>query len=67
MMPIADRVAMLTLFDHPPPDFFEALGLEAGWRERQPIYRLWPLLVHLRLFGSGYAGSVSGALRSLGV
>lgn len=58
--------AMLTLFDHPPPDFFEALGLEPGWRERQPIYRLWPLLVHLRLFGEGYSALVSSALRSLG-
>lgn len=59
--------AMLTLFDHPPPLFFDALALDAGWQERQPIYRLWPLLVHLRLFGSGYAGAVSGALQSLGV
>ncbi|WP_294061900.1 fructosamine kinase family protein [Sphingomonas sp.] len=59
--------AMLTLFDHPPPGFFDALGLEPGWRERQSIYRLWPLLVHLRLFGRGYAGSVAEALAALGV
>jgi len=55
-------VAMLTLFDRPPAHLFEALGLEAGWRERAPIYRLWPLLVHLRLFGDGYRGSVEDAL-----
>lgn len=59
--------AMLTLFDHPPPGFFDALGLEPGWRERQPVYRLWPLLVHLRLFGRAYAGAVADTLTALGV
>ena len=59
-------VAMLTLFDHPPDDFFDALDLEPGWRERLPAYRLWPLLVHLRLFGDSYRGSVTGALQALG-
>ncbi|KLE31885.1 aminoglycoside phosphotransferase [Aurantiacibacter gangjinensis] len=59
-------VAMLTLFDNPPDSFFDALDLEAGWRERLPIYRLWPLLVHLRLFGHSYRGSVVSALDALG-
>ncbi len=59
-------VAMLTMFDHPPHEFFEALELEEGWRERLPIYRLWPLLVHLRLFGDTYKNSVTNALRTLG-
>lgn len=58
-------VAMLTLFDSPPSTFFDALGLDIGWRDRLPIYRLWPLLVHLRLFGSGYASRVSDALDQL--
>ena len=58
--------AMLTLFDHPPDDFFEALHLDDGWRERLPIYRLWPLLVHLRLFGNAYRDSVTSALHTLG-
>jgi len=53
---------MLTLFDRPPAHFFEALKLETGWRKRAPIYRLWPLLVHLRLFGDAYRGAVEGAL-----
>ena len=57
--------AMLTLFDRPPPAFFDALDLEQGWRERQPIYRLWPLLVHLRLFGDSYAESVRAALSAV--
>jgi fructosamine-3-kinase len=58
-------VAMLTLFDRPPLAFFEALALEEGWRDRQPIYRLWPLLVHLRLFGSSYASAVDAALSAV--
>ncbi|MEA1673174.1 fructosamine kinase family protein [Nitrospirillum sp. BR 11163] len=59
-------VAMLTLFDHPPAAFFDALGLDAGWRGRLPVYRLWPLLVHLRLFGQAYAAAVDADLRRLG-
>lgn len=59
-------VAMLTLFDSPPAGFFDALALDAGWRERLPVYRLWPLLVHLRLFGSAYRGQVEAALAALG-
>ena len=59
-------VAMLTLFDRPPPSFFAALELDPGWWERQPVYRLWPLLVHLRLFGDSYAGSVASALAAIG-
>lgn len=54
--------AMLTLFDAPPARFFDALALAPGWQARQPIYRLWPLLVHLRLFGSSYAEPVETAL-----
>lgn len=57
--------AMLTLFDAPPARFFEAMALEAGWQARQSIYRLWPLLVHLRLFGSSYAGAVETALAAV--
>lgn len=59
-------VAMLTLFDHPPDRFFDALDLEPGWRERQGVYSLWPWLVHLRLFGSGYRPAVDSCLAELG-
>ncbi|MEC4590275.1 fructosamine kinase family protein [Nitrospirillum amazonense] len=59
--------AMLTLFDHPPASFFDTLALEPGWRERLPVYRLWPLLVHLRLFGRAYAAAVDADLGRLGV
>ncbi len=59
-------IAMLTLFDAPPPRFLEALDLSPGWRERLPIYRLWPLLVHLRLFGASYRAQVEDALVRVG-
>jgi fructosamine-3-kinase len=50
-------LAMLTVFDAPPDSFWEAYGeMDAGWRERRPVYQLFPALVHLRLFGSSYAG-----------
>ncbi len=58
--------AMLTLFDHPPESFFERMNPVTGWRERQPLYRLWPYLVHLRLFGDGYRGAVERELSALG-
>lgn len=58
--------AMLTLFDRPPATFFDRLELADGWRERQPIYRLGPLLVHLRLFGSVYVPVVKSALAEVG-
>ena len=61
-------IAMLQMFDHPPAAFFSAYGkLEAGHRERLTIYRLWPALVHLRLFGSGYRPLVERLLADLGV
>ncbi len=58
--------AMLTLFDHPPPSFFDRLALSQGWERRQPLYRLWPLLVHLRLFGPSYRDAVDAELAALG-
>lgn len=48
-------LAMLRLFDQPPAAFDDAYGpLDAGWRERLPVYQLWPALVHFRLFGDSY-------------
>lgn len=58
--------AMLTLFDRPPPAFFDSLALDSGWEQRQPIYRLWPLLVHVRLFGAAYADSAGTGLAAVG-
>lgn len=39
------------------PGFFE---------QRRDLYNLYPLLVHVRLFGGSYVGSVDGILRKLG-
>lgn len=58
--------ATLTVFDSPPPRFFEALELSQGWRERQPVYRLWTWLLHVRLFGDGYRPAVERELDTLG-
>jgi fructosamine-3-kinase len=61
-------IAMLMMFDHPPAAFFSAYGkLPPGREERLGIYRLWPALVHLRLFGSGYRPMVERLLSDLGV
>lgn len=59
-------LAMLSLFDHPPVRFLEALELDAGWEERQPAYRLFPLIVHFRLFGVSYRGALEADLGTLG-
>ena len=58
--------ATLTVFDRPHASFFEHLALPTGWQERQPIYRLWTWLVHLRLFGVSYRPAVERELVTLG-
>jgi fructosamine-3-kinase len=60
-------LAMLSLFATPPPEFAEAYGpLEPGWEGRRPVYQLFPALVHLRLFGAGYAAMADRLLTALG-
>src|SRR4029077_6899194 len=54
---------MLGLFDQPVAAFYDAYGLlEPGHDERTAIYRLWPALVHMRLFGAGYRAMVERLL-----
>jgi len=61
-------LAMLALFGSPGAAFYNGYGpLEPGVEERRPIYQLWPAIVHLRLFGGGYAGLLDGLLRQAGV
>lgn len=61
-------IAMLGLFDRPTPAFFASYGaLESGSSTRLPIYRLWPALVHLRLFGAGYRSLVERTLTEISV
>ncbi|HSG67889.1 MAG TPA: fructosamine kinase family protein [Bacteroidales bacterium] len=40
----------------------EAWPMAPGWRERVDICNLYPLLVHVNLFGAGYLGSVESIL-----
>jgi fructosamine-3-kinase len=40
----------------------EAWPLASDWQERIPLYQLYPLLVHVNLFGSSYLESVARAL-----
>lgn len=41
----------------------EAYPLEQGWEERLPLSQLYPLLVHVNLFGRGYLAQLDACLR----
>jgi fructosamine-3-kinase len=61
-------LAMLALFGAPHLDrilaaYDEAVPLAPGWRARVPLHQLHPLLVHVCLYGSGYAAAVRDAAR----
>ena len=43
----------------------EAFPLADGHQERVALYQLYPLMVHVNLFGGGYVGSVESALARL--
>jgi len=43
----------------------EAFPLAAGHAERTNLYQLYPLLVHVNLFGASYVGAVDSALATL--
>jgi len=59
-------LAMMKLFGGFSPGVFdayeEAFPLADGYRERVPLYQLYPLMVHVNLFGGGYVGQVEAAL-----
>ena len=62
-------LAMLALFGCPHLDavlgsYAEAAPLADGWRARVPLHQLFPLLVHVVLFGRGYAGQAVAAARA---
>lgn len=60
-------LAMLDLFSSPPEAFWQSYGgLEPGWRERQPVYQLFPALAHVRLWGGSYFAMVDRLLGTLG-
>lgn len=61
-------LAMAALFGGFPASFRDGYGEEwpllDGWERRRSIYQLYYLLVHVNLFGGGYAAQTAAALRS---
>jgi fructosamine-3-kinase len=62
-------LAMLALFGCPHLDdvldgYERAHPLRAGWRQRRGLHQLYPLLMHVALFGRSYASGVSAAVDS---
>jgi fructosamine-3-kinase len=59
-------LAMLQLFGSPSPAFFagydEVYPRSPAHDERVPLFQLYPLLVHLNLFGASYLSGVQRAL-----
>jgi fructosamine-3-kinase len=55
-------IAMTRLFGGFPNEFFYAYNnenpLQKGWDERIPVHQLYPLLVHVNLFGLSYRSQV---------
>jgi fructosamine-3-kinase len=65
------ELAFTTLFGTFGETFFETyeglMPLEPGFHElRSSLYNLYPRLVHVRLFGSGYLAGIDGTLARLG-
>lgn len=60
-------IAMTRLFGGFSEQFYAAYQaenpLEKGWEGRIPLFQLYPLLVHLNMFGRGYLGSVRRVLQ----
>ncbi|MFC7070924.1 fructosamine kinase family protein [Halobaculum lipolyticum] len=44
----------------------EVAGVADGYTRRAPVYRLYPLLTHLRYFGEEYLGEIRATLDELG-
>lgn len=59
-------IAMSTLFGGFSPEFYRGYNdefqLQDGWQERMDIWNLYPLLIHLNLFGSGYLSQIKDTL-----
>ncbi|MFF0494564.1 fructosamine kinase family protein [Nocardia sp. NPDC004068] len=63
-------LAMLALFGAPHLDrilaaYDEVAPLKAGWRQRVPLHQLYPLLVHVVLFGGSYRAMTLEAARAI--
>lgn len=61
-------IAMLTLFDHPAQIFWSAFAnRDSDFMARLSFYKLWPCLVHFRLFGSSYLSLIDYSLQETGL
>lgn len=63
-------LAMLALFGCPHlgaiyDGYQQVHPLREGWRDRIALHQLYPLLAHVALFGSGYAGQTAAAARAV--
>ncbi|HAQ65487.1 MAG TPA: ketosamine-3-kinase [Bacteroidales bacterium] len=62
-------LAMTQLFGGFPDCFYHAYNetypLESGWQQRRDLFNLYPLLVHLILFGVSYLGQIKQILRKV--
>ena len=60
-------IAMSTLFGGFTADFFQGYNdefpLQSGWQDRLDIWNLYPLLIHLNLFGAAYLASINATLK----
>ncbi len=60
-------LGMTRMFGGFDPEFYrsynETYPLEPGWEERLEICNLYPLMVHVNLFGGGYRSEVEAILR----
>jgi len=60
-------IAMSKLFGGFSEEFYSAYNsdwpLEKGWQQRVDILNLYPLLIHVNLFGSGYVSQVLSIIR----
>lgn len=60
-------IAMTSLFGGFSNEFYEAyqyhFPLQQGWQQRIDLWNLYPLLIHLNLFGVSYVGQVRDCLR----
>jgi fructosamine-3-kinase len=60
-------IAMTKLFGGFQPEFYDSYNqswpMEKGWQNRIDIFNLYPLLVHVNLFGGGYTSQVLSIIR----
>jgi len=60
-------IAMTTMFGGFSMDFYTAYNvnwpMEKDWQKRLPIYNLYPILVHVNLFGSSYLSMMQSVLK----